>query len=218
MLRAGCRCRIGADGWTGGEMAQDLTEKSNRSGTSRSVESLLRVGARIRGLRRSHGLTQEELAHRSNLTKGFISQLERDLTSPSLESLLEILETLDTDIVRFFQGHQEGRIVFGAADSRNAATYPEVRAFELMVPGAANRNMESALVTMEPGESVAEEAHAGEEFGYVLKGKVQVTYGEKRAAAKRGEWFYFASDRNHRVANPYKKRAKLLWVSTPPSF
>ena len=85
-------------------MAQDLTEKSNRSGTSRSVESLLRVGARIRGLRRSHGLTQEELAHRSNLTKGFISQLERDLTSPSLESLLEILETLDTDIVRFFPG------------------------------------------------------------------------------------------------------------------
>ena len=125
-------------------MAQDLTEKSNRSGTSRSVESLLRVGARIRGLRRSHGLTQEELAHRSNLTKGFISQLERDLTSPSLESLLEILETLDTDIVRFFQGHQEGRIVFGEGDLRNAATYPEVRAFELMVPGAANRNMESA--------------------------------------------------------------------------
>ncbi len=199
-------------------MAQELKEKSNTTGMSRSVESLLRVGARIRGLRRSHGLTQEELAHRSNLTKGFISQLERDLTSPSLESLLEILEALDTDIVRFFQGRQEGRIVFGEGDSRNAATYPEVRAFELMVPGAANRNMESALVTMEPGESIYEDAHAGEEFGYVLKGKVQVTYGEKRATAKRGEWFYFASDRNHRVANPYKKRAKLLWVSTPPSF
>ena len=108
--------------------------------------------------------------------------------------------------------------MFGAADSRNAATYPEVRTFHLMVPGAANRNMEPALVTMEPGESIYEDAHAGEEFGYVLKGKVQVTYGEKRATAKRGEWFYFASDRNHRVANLYKKRAKLLWVSTPPSF
>ena len=89
-------------------MTQELKEKSNTTGMSRSVESLLRVGARIRGLRRSHGLTQEELAHRSNLTKGFISQLERDLTSPSLESLLEILEALDTDIVRFFQGRQEG--------------------------------------------------------------------------------------------------------------
>ena len=73
-------------------------------------------------------------------------------------------------------------------------------------------------MTMEPGESIYEDAHAGEEFGYVLKGKVQVTYGEKRATAKSGEWFYFASDRNHRVANPYKKRAKLLWVSTPAEF
>ncbi len=185
---------------------------------SRSVESMLRVGARIRGLRLSHGLTQEELAHRSNLTKGFISQLERDLTSPSLESLLEILEALDTDIVRFFQGHEEGRIAFGPEDSRHAATYAEVSAFELMVPGTANRNMEPALVTMEAGESIYEDAHAGEEFGYVLEGKVQITYGERRAKAKRGEWFYFASERNHRVANPYKKRAKLLWVSTPPSF
>ena len=199
-------------------MANELQDKPNKTGTSRSVENMLRVGARIRGLRLSHGLTQEELAGRSNLTKGFISQLERDLTSPSLESLLEILEALDTDIVRFFQGHEERRIAFGPADSRIAATYAEVSAFELMVPGTANRNMEPALVTMEAGESIYEYAHAGEEFGYVLEGKVQITYGERRAKAKRGEWFYFASDRNHRVANPYKKRARLLWVSTPPSF
>ncbi len=199
-------------------MTNEFQERSNRTGMSRSVENMLRVGARIRGIRRSHGLTQEELAHRSNLTKGFISQLERDLTSPSLESLLEILEALDTDIVEFFQGFEGGRIAFGPIDSRNATTYEEVSAFELMVPGTANRNMEPALVTMEPGESIYEDAHAGEEFGYVLKGKVQITCGERRAKAKRGEWFYFASDRNHRVANPCKKPAKLLWVSTPPSF
>ena len=199
-------------------MANEFQDKPNRTGVSRSVENMLRVGARIRGLRLSHGLTQEELADRSNLTKGFISQLERDLTSPSLESLLEILEALDTDIVRFFQGHEERRIAFGPVDSRIAATYAEVSAFELMVPGTANRNMEPALVTMEAGESIYEDAHAGEEFGYVLEGKVRITYGERRAKAKRGEWFYFASDRNHRVANPYKKRARLLWVSTPPSF
>ncbi len=200
--------------------AASEAEKGKPAGArgSRHVERLLRVGARIRGLRRSRGLTQEELAHRSNLTKGFISQLERDLTSPSLESLLEILEALDTDIVRFFQGREEGRIVFGTADCRDAKTYPEVRAFRLMVPGAASRGMEPALVTIESGESIQEEAHAGEEFGYVLSGEVQVRYGERRMTAKSGEWFYFASDRTHQVANPARVRARLLWVSTPPSF
>ncbi len=182
------------------------------------MESLLRVGARIRGLRKSSGLTQEELADRARLTKGFISQLERDLTSPSLESFLEILQALDTDIVQFFEDRREGRIVFGAGDCRSAATYPEVGGFELMVPGAASRGMEPALVTMDAGQAIHEEAHAGEEFGYVLEGRVQVGYGERHATAKAGEWFYFAADRNHHVANPYRRRARLLWVSTPPSF
>ncbi len=200
------------------EWSRTEKERAPKVGTSRSVESLLRVGVRIRDLRRSHGLTQEELAHRSNLTKGFISQLERDLTSPSLESLLEILEALDTDIVRFFQGRQEGRIVFGAADCRSATTYPEIQAFQLMVPGTASRGMEPALVTIASGESIQEDAHAGEEFGYVLKGKVQIRHGEQFGVAKSGEWFSFVSDRTHQVANPYQKRARLLWVSTPPSF
>ena len=57
----------------------------------RSDNGILQVGGRIRDMRMSFGLTQEELAHRSNLTKGFISQLERNLTSPSLESMVAIL-------------------------------------------------------------------------------------------------------------------------------
>jgi len=123
---------------------------------------MLRVGERIRDLRMSYGLTQEELAHRSNLTKGFISQLERDLTSPSLESLLGILRALDTDIVEFFRGQSEERFVFGTADCTNADTYPEVEAFELLVPGAANCDMEPALVTLASKQAIEERAHAGD--------------------------------------------------------
>ncbi len=176
------------------------------------------VGARIHDLRMSYDLTQEELAHRSNLTKGFISQLERDLSSPSLESLVGILRALDTDIVEFFKDQDEEDFVFAAGDRVNADTYPEAAGFSLLVPGAANCEMEPALVTLEPGQEIEEKPHVGEEFGYVVQGKVLVTYGQRQQAAGRGQCFYFVADRPHKLSNPFARQAKVLWVSSPPSF
>ena len=63
----------------------------------------MKIGERIRNLRQLSNLTQEELAERANLTKGFISQIERDLTSISLDSLIQILDALDENISDFFK-------------------------------------------------------------------------------------------------------------------
>jgi transcriptional regulator with XRE-family HTH domain len=189
-----------------------------KEAAGRSNNGILQVGGRIRDMRMSFGLTQEELAHRSNLTKGFISQLERNLTSPSLESMVAILRALNTDIVEFFRGQEDERIVFGDSDCTNADTYPEAKEFLLMVPGAANCDMEPALVTLAPSEALKEKSHAGEEFGYLLQGKVMILYGKCQSLARKGEWFYFVADRVHGISNPFDRMAKFLWVSTPPSF
>ncbi|MDA1000205.1 MAG: cupin domain-containing protein [bacterium] len=194
------------------------SEPAERVRRQRSEHSFLRIGERILDLRRSFDLTQEELASRSNLTKGFISQLERNLTSPSLESLMGILRALDTDIVEFFRGQDEERFVFGPTDRTSADTYPEVSEFELMVPGAANCEMEPAIVNLAPGEKLEEKSHAGEEFGYMLQGQVVVKYGKWQTTARRGDCFYYVADRTHGVMNTSKQPAKILWVSTPPSF
>lgn len=183
-----------------------------------NMKDMLQVGERIRDLRNAQELTQEELADRSNLTKGFISQLERGLTSPSLESLLGILQALDTDIVSFFRSHEHERFVFSVADRVRADVYPEVSEFLLMCPGTANFEMEPAIVTIEPGQKIAESSHPGEEFGYILKGKVMVEHGGRRDVAGKGECFYFVADRAHVVSNPYNRPATILWVSSPPSF
>lgn len=66
----------------------------------------MNIGNKIREMRIEKGLTQEELADRSELTKGFISQIERDLTSPSVDSLLDILEALGTDPGLFLRGRK----------------------------------------------------------------------------------------------------------------
>ena len=74
------------------------------------------IGNKIRDMRIEKGLTQEELADRSELTKGFISQIERDLTSPSVDSLLDILEALGTDPSHFFKREENEKITFKDED------------------------------------------------------------------------------------------------------
>ena len=70
------------------------------------------IGGKLKELRILKGLTQEELADRAELSKGFISQVERDLTSPSIATLMDILQCLGTTIGEFFNEAPEEQIVF----------------------------------------------------------------------------------------------------------
>ena len=70
----------------------------------------MRIGEKIRQLRLKNGLTQEELADRCELTKGFISQVERELTSPSIATLMDILECLGTDLKGFFSDNIQEKL------------------------------------------------------------------------------------------------------------
>jgi transcriptional regulator with XRE-family HTH domain len=176
------------------------------------------IGERIRMMRQAKSLTQEELASRAGLTKGFISQVERNLTSLSVESLLGILDALDQKASTFFEEGIAEKIVFGV-DDRVALEKEHVEKFQILVPAAQNRLMDPALLALGPGEKTEEEEpHEGEEFGFVLSGSIEVTLGVTTYKVKRGECFYFKASRKHYLANRRKMGALVLWVSSPPYF
>ena len=76
----------------------------------------MKIGTKIKELRVQKSLTQEELADRAELSKGFISQLERDLTSPSIATLVDILQCLGTNLEEFFAGTTAEQVVFKKTD------------------------------------------------------------------------------------------------------
>ena len=76
----------------------------------------MQIGEKIRRLRMEKQLTQEELAIRCELSKGFISQVENDLTSPSIATLIDILEILGTNLPDFFSESKEERVTFTKDD------------------------------------------------------------------------------------------------------
>ena len=79
--------------------------------------------------------------------------------------------------------------------------------------------MEPIYVELQKGAKTGEiEPHEGEEFGYVLAGKVQLHYGDQVYSLKKGQTFYIKGDKNHFLTNEDQTVAKVIWVSTPPSF
>ena len=175
------------------------------------------IGAKLKELRILKGLTQEELADRAELSKGFISQLERDLTSPSIATLMDILQCLGTSIGEFFNEAPDEQIVFGKQDYFVKVDTEYTNEIKWIIPNAQKNMMEPILLTLEPGgETYPDNPHEGEEFGYVLQGNISIHIGSKTYKAKKGESFYFVSDKKHYLSS--KAGAVLIWVSSPPSF
>ena len=175
------------------------------------------LGKKIKALRHLCGLTQEELANRCELTKGYISQLENELTSPSIATLKDILLALGTTLNEFFKDEEEEKIIFKEDDFIEKQTCD----FKLnwLVTNAQKNMMEPILVEINPhSKTESDFPHEGEEFGYVLSGSIIVNLGGKKYKCNKGESFYYTASKTHYVENVSDKPSKFIWVSTPPAF
>ena len=175
------------------------------------------IGSKIKALRTQKGLTLEELASRSELTKGFLSQLERNLTSPSIDSLDDILEALGTNLAEFFKEDKDEQFIFRGGDffvdERESCTV------KWIVPNTQKNQMEPILLELPSGgESFEVAPHSGEEFGYVLQGTVYLVTGEKKVRVRTGCSFCIHPRESHCLVNAGKSKARVLWVSNPPIF
>ena len=175
------------------------------------------IGNKLKELRVLKGLTQEELADRSELSKGFISQLERNLTSPSITTLMDILQCLGTSIGEFFNEAPDEQIVFGKQDYFVKEDTEYKNEIKWIIPNAQKNTIEPIYLTLQAGGSTCPDTpHEGEEFGYVLQGAVSIHLGNKTYKAKKGESFYYTADKTHFLSS--KSGAVLILVSSPPSF
>lgn len=177
----------------------------------------MNLGGKIKDLRNQKDLTQEELADRCELTKGYISQIENDLVSPSIATLTDILSALGSNLSEFFKEETDDKFVFTKKEffEKNA----DGVLLRWLVPNAQKNMMEPLLVELdEKAETVEDIPHEGEEFGYVLEGKIAVCVGQKHYVCKKGESFYYSAGKTHKIVNHDVGKARFIWISTPPNF
>lgn len=180
----------------------------------------MNIGEKIKNLRHAQELTQEDLANRADLTKGFISLLERDLQSPSLDTLEHILNALNTSPAEFFAHKGPDVVVFKPSQRVliEDEDEPGVKR-EVLIAGAQDRDADMLLVTLEPGAiTFKEKSHYGDECGLVMTGQIVITLGRETHKASRGDAFYYTADKKHWIENRSKSKAQIMWISAPPSF
>ncbi len=178
----------------------------------------MKIGKKIKELRTKYNLTQEELANRLELTKGYISQLENDLTEPSISTLEDIVLALGTNLGDFFNDEkEENKVVYKKEDyfvKENIGSN-----ITWLVTNSQKNHMEPIMVTIQPKcQTDIDYPHEGQEFGYVLEGEVLLCIDKKTYRLKKGETFYFDSTKNHYLKNVKDKICRVIWVSSPPNF
>ena len=177
----------------------------------------MKIGKKIKELRTLHNLTQEELANRLELSKGYISQLENDLTEPSVSTLEDIVLALGTTLSEFFKEEDINPIIFKKEDY----FIKENDGYKItwLVTSAQKNEMEPIIIEIAPyKETDNDYPHEGQEFGYVLEGEVTLYLDKKMYKVKKGETFYFDSTKNHYLKNNKNHPCKVLWISSPPNF
>lgn len=180
------------------------------------------LGTRIRGLRKRRGMTLAELAQQSELTAGYISQLERNLAYPSIPALFNIARSLGVTIQWFFASEavtapeDDGVVV--RKNSRLNVHYEDGIVDQLLTP-QANRQLEMLHSRFPPGTySQQSYSHDGEEAGFLLSGSFELWVGERHFQLNEGDSFSFSSQEPHRYGNPGDVDAVVIWVITPPTF
>lgn len=179
------------------------------------------VGQRIRELRRSRKLSLETVAARTDLSIGFLSQIERGLSSPSLRVLATLADVLGIGIAGLFGAKEKADAAADAIVTREKARaklnlWRTGISKQLLSPAGSDGRLNLFLVHMEPGGSTGDESytHDGEEAGLVIEGEMKLTVDAESWTLKHGDSFRFASRRPHRFSNPSREnKAVVLWVN-----
>ncbi|HWT98990.1 MAG TPA: cupin domain-containing protein [Terriglobales bacterium] len=182
------------------------------------------LGQQLRVLRRGRGLSLVELADRTGLSIGNISQIERGVSSPSVRSLKKLSEALQVSIGDLFQDTDlppASEIAYIVRKKTRpllklGATGVQKELLTPTTPGA----LQMLMVTIAPGGSSGPDhyTHRGEESGLVLAGALELWIEDECFILKEGDTFRFKSTQPHRFANAGANTASVLWVQTPPGY
>lgn len=177
-----------------------------------------KIGARIRTLRHERKLSLHMLAERTALSIGFISQIERGISSPSLGALTSLADALDVSLSRLFEppstSAAQREIVVRTGAGRKLTAWRSGIDKQLLTADTPAR-FSFYLMTMAPGATSGDEmyAHQGEEAGLVVQGRLRLTVGDRTWVLSRGDSFHFPSDRPHRFENAGRGAAVIAMLN-----
>lgn len=175
------------------------------------------LGSQLKNARERKKYTLKQLSEITGLSIGFISQVERGQTDPSLSSLKSLSNALDIKLRDLFDQEGAAHILVrkgeGSLLKIDAAVQCELLASSL------NKTMEPMIKVISPGgESGLVTPHSGEEFIFIIEGTLRVQIGDANYTLNEGDSVYFQANQTHAWKNDALLSCRVLWVMTPPCY
>ncbi len=172
----------------------------------------------LRARRKKLGMTMQQVADEAGLSVGFISQIERGITAPSLSSLVSVSQVLGLHISQFLaqpstsapQTKHNERVHYAINES--SLTYERISS---TFPGSLLR---SVIIHEPPGHRAEPISHEGEEMLFVLEGAITVELDGERSILEKGDSIHFSSRKIHSTWNHSNHPASILWAGTMDVF
>ncbi|MBB3143519.1 helix-turn-helix domain-containing protein [Halomonas organivorans] len=182
-------------------------------------------GSRIRSLRKLKGMTLIQLAKKTGLSHGYLSQIERGLSQPSIASLVDIAQALGVTMQWLFSESQEGSSADQGERSdmlvrkhqRVEIQYQDGIVDQLLTP-RSNNNLEVIYSTYPSGTRSEPYSHKGHEAVLVLQGSLEIDVADERYVLEEGDCLSFTSSEPHAHRNLSNGEAIAVWFVTPASF
>lgn len=177
------------------------------------------LGKRIRKKRMEEKMSLKDLAEKIGLTQGFLSQVERGLTEPSITSLRRIAYALNVPIFYFLMDEAKHNPVV-RKNERQVLKFPTSHlTYELLSPDL-NRSIEMMKARLEPGATTSDEplSHPGEENILVVEGKMKIQIGEEFFLLDQGDSIYYFSSVPHKIWSIGQEDLVFISAITPPAF
>jgi transcriptional regulator with XRE-family HTH domain len=179
----------------------------------------MQLGKKIRDLRLRRGLTVQQLAVATGLSKGFISQVENARTSPSLATLQDLARALETSVAYLVVEEEQVPYVIRASERPRIQVGGNTSRVEVL-SAQPKRNLELVLAELPPGVSAGEKRHYhhGEECVLVLEGRVSLTCGDHVLVLEQGDSCHYDGRVPHALENTGALTARVLIAMTPAAF
>ncbi|WDR07596.1 cupin domain-containing protein [Devosia rhodophyticola] len=178
------------------------------------------LGERLRARRKAIGKTLKQVADDASLTVGFISQIERGISTPSLASLYNVAHALDSSVDHFLSkaparhhsvvSHSGQRQIYHVGDT--------TRFYEFLETGFPGAKLNACLSHVPPGHVSETMSHEGEEFVYLVSGKMRYAVNGVEYLLNAGDTLHIDSRTPHSSANIGSETAIELWVGTMQLF
>ncbi len=190
-----------------------------QEGAPRAMDSELALGARIREVRTRRGLSAAELAASAGVSKSLVSQIERGIAAPSIDTVRKLASALHVPVFSLFMAESNSEMVVRKKE-RRIVRYPGTRVTREVLTPSLHGRMVLLWVNFPPGEASRPEPvrHTGEECVVVVRGVLEVLMGEQRYRLEVGDSMVFDPDVPHSFRNPADETTEIVAAISPPNI